>query len=100
MWLPVVGSRGWVILTKDGQIKKRPNEFVALFDADTAVFVLAAGHMTGAAMGSLFVGVLPAMRAMVSALETPFVARILESGSVVLFLDSLGVTATRATLKG
>jgi hypothetical protein len=41
-WLPEVGSRGWVVLTKDRHIRTRQSELIALLGAGVAAFVLMA----------------------------------------------------------
>jgi hypothetical protein len=38
-WLPEVGRRRWVVLTKDHHIRTRQNELVALLSANVAAFV-------------------------------------------------------------
>src|SRR5450759_5020528 len=38
-WLPVVGARGWVVLTKDSRLRFRPLEKEALIAANVRVFV-------------------------------------------------------------
>lgn len=49
-WLPEVGRRGWVVLTKDHHIRTRQNELVALLSAGVAAFVLTSGDLTGPEM--------------------------------------------------
>jgi hypothetical protein len=54
-WLPEVGRRGWVVLTKDRQIRTRQNELIALLSAGVAAFVLTAADLSGPEMASAFV---------------------------------------------
>jgi hypothetical protein len=54
-WLPEVGRRGWVVLTKDARIRYRPSERSALERAGVVAMVLTAGNLTGAEMAKLFV---------------------------------------------
>ncbi|MBL8754892.1 MAG: hypothetical protein JNK15_16425 [Planctomycetes bacterium] len=42
-WLASVGSRGWVVLTKDQRIRRRRVEIQALLSARVAAFVPPAG---------------------------------------------------------
>ena len=44
-WLPVVGARGWVVLTKDGRLRFRPLEKEALIAANVRVFVFTGGNV-------------------------------------------------------
>jgi hypothetical protein len=39
-WLPIVGERGWAVLTRDKKIRKRPGELRALRDAGVQAFSL------------------------------------------------------------
>ena len=60
-WLPEAGRNGWIVLTKDKAIRRRPNEMMALMNSGVRAFVLAAGEITGADQAALFVRVLPKM---------------------------------------
>jgi hypothetical protein len=46
-WLPEVGRRGWVVLTKDRHIRTRRNEVAELMAAGLAVFVITKADMSG-----------------------------------------------------
>lgn len=48
IWLRDVGARGWVVLTKDDAIRRRPAERDALIDASVRVFCLTAAQLRGA----------------------------------------------------
>ena len=43
VWLKEVGKRRWVVLTRDKNIRRRPNELQAFRDSGVIVFVLTAG---------------------------------------------------------
>jgi hypothetical protein len=60
-WLPEVGRRGWVVLTKDRHIRTRRNEVAELMAAGLAVFVITKADMSGDEMALAFVAALPAM---------------------------------------
>lgn len=84
-WLPVVGAKGWILITKDERIRKRPIEVRALLGAKVKAFVMtAAGEMTGADQGAL---IARALRRIVrlAARRPPFIATITASGQVRLF---------------
>ncbi len=44
-WLKKVGTRGWVVLTKDQRLRYRPLEIAALRASHARVFVLTAGNL-------------------------------------------------------
>ena len=52
-WLPEAGRNGWIVLTKDKAIRRRPNEMMALMNSGVRAFVLAAGEITGADQAAL-----------------------------------------------
>jgi hypothetical protein len=80
-WLPVAGQNGWIVLTKDKAIQKRPNEMLALVNSGVRAFVLAAGAMTGPDQAALFVRLLPKMISFVEHLPAPFLVRVSRDGS-------------------
>ena len=65
-WLPVVGERGWVVLTKDDRIRYRRHEREALLDAGVRAFVLTNRNLTGDDMATLFAEALPKIRKLAS----------------------------------
>ncbi len=85
-WLTAVGERGWLVLTKDLQIRRRATERQALMRAGVGAFVLTARGLDGAQMAETFVKALPAMRRFVSRNQPPFIARITRDGSVSLLM--------------
>lgn len=80
-WLPEAGRNGWIVLTKDKAIRKRPNEMTALVNSRVRAFVLAAGELTGPDQAALFARAVPKMIEFVSQLAPPFVVRISKNGS-------------------
>ena len=52
-WLQEAGSRGWIVVTRDRMIRKRPNELSALREAGVRAFALTAGAQTGSAAADL-----------------------------------------------
>jgi hypothetical protein len=60
-WLPVVGQKGWVMLTKDRAIRTNRLEREALISNSVAAFMLTSGHLPGDEMARTF---LAAMRSM------------------------------------
>lgn len=83
-WLASVGKRGWIVLTKDGRIRRSPLERMALLNANVGAFILTAGDLRGAAMGALFVEALPKMMRISTKTLRPFIATVAASGSIVI----------------
>ena len=84
-WLPEVGKRGWVLLTKDAKIRYHTIEREALINARVRAFVLISGNITGPEMAVSFVKAIPAMRKLVGRLTHPFIAKVNREGKVVIW---------------
>jgi predicted nuclease of predicted toxin-antitoxin system len=85
-WLCEVGRRGWVVLTKDKNIRANELERTALVRADVACFMLGRGDLSGPAMGAIFVQALPRIRKTLRRFDVPVVASVSASGGVRVLL--------------
>jgi len=79
-WLRVVGSRGWIVLTKDERIRYRPNERRALLRSGVRAFILTARNLTGEEMGAVFVKSLSHMRRLVQRRRGALIAAVTRAG--------------------
>lgn len=84
VWLPVVGQRGWVVVTKDAEIRRRTNEMAALRSAGVAAFILRGKNMTGQDMAEAIAKGHPRIRKLLRKFEPPFLATISPSGRIEL----------------
>jgi hypothetical protein len=48
VWLAGCGKQGWVVLSRDQRIRRRPLELLALRDAGVAAFIFSSGAATAA----------------------------------------------------
>lgn len=87
-WLPVVGARGWVVLTKDSRLRFRPLEKEALIAAKVRVFVFTGGNVPGAAMADAIVKAIPKVQALLGTKQHAFVARITAASDVAVLLEA------------
>lgn len=55
VWLKDAGKNGWVVLTKDDAIRRRPAERDALIDAEVRVFCLTTAQLRGDEQTARFV---------------------------------------------
>lgn len=85
-WLPEVGKRGWIVLTKDKGFRSRQIEVAALMQSGTAAFVLTNSNTTGVQNGAAFVAAIPAMIKFLKKFDKPFLAQVTTSGNVDLVL--------------
>ena len=97
-WLTDVGSRGWVVLTKDQRIRRRQAEFRTLLAANVAAFVLTSGNLTGSAMGQAFVLAYPRIRKMLRDYDLPFVAAVDAAGKTKLLTAATKRAAKKKVL--
>jgi predicted nuclease of predicted toxin-antitoxin system len=83
-WLPEVGRRDWIVLTKDHRIRFRNVERLALTKAGVAAFILTSGDLQGQEMAKIFVKALPRIVRFLKKHKKPFIARIGRDSSVSL----------------
>ena len=58
-WLPAIGDRGWVLLTKDNDIRRRPLEIEAILNARVRAFVLTATELRREEQAAIFLTAMP-----------------------------------------
>jgi hypothetical protein len=46
-WLEIAGTEGWIVITRDKNIRRKPNEIQAYRDNNVIAFVLASGLAGG-----------------------------------------------------
>jgi predicted nuclease of predicted toxin-antitoxin system len=85
-WIPQVSARGWVILTKDKNIRRRHGERETVLLASARIFTLSSGNMKAAEMARLFVGNLTEMESLAVSCPPPFVA-VVSLGGIQLVLS-------------
>jgi predicted nuclease of predicted toxin-antitoxin system len=73
-WIPEVSRRGWVILTKDKNIRRTAGEREAALTSKARIFTLSSGNMQGQVMAALFVSRLADMEKMANEHPPLFVA--------------------------
>lgn len=83
-WLPLVGSKGWVLLTTDKRIRYSLLEKRALEQNSVREFVFTSGNMSGEDMAIVLALALAKMHRLCRKLKPPFVAAITRTGEVHL----------------
>jgi len=79
-----VGSRGWIVLTKDDRIRYRVTERTAIVSAQVKAFVLTSSQLQGTEMAAAFLKALPRIKQLVAGHGPPFIARVSRKGKVSL----------------
>lgn len=85
-WLPIVGERNWLLITKDSAIKRNTLERNALLLAGVRSFVLTPANITGADQAAIFVKHLNRMENLAHSRTAPFIARVTRS-EVTIFVS-------------
>lgn len=86
-WIPEVGAKGWVIITKDTAMRRNPLEIQALLAAGTAVFFFANASLLGSKVGDALALALPGMRKAMRRFKVPVIGRVNAAGELSLLYD-------------
>jgi len=86
-WLPQVGQRGWIILTKDANIGKRTLERIAVASARIKMFTLTRQDLSGEDMVAIFLKAIVPMQEFVRKHPAPFIAKIYRDASIKPWKD-------------
>jgi predicted nuclease of predicted toxin-antitoxin system len=81
-WLRAVGARGWVVLTRDQNIRRRPNELTAVRLARMHVFALTSGNLSAAETSQLVIAARPRIRSAVHETAPPMLWSVTRGGVV------------------
>jgi len=83
-WLPFVGEKGWLLITKDKRIRYNELEKTAVLQHRVREFYFSSGNYSGAEMAEILISALPGMAKICRKHDPPFIASIAKSGSVHL----------------
>ena len=84
-WLPVVGMKGWVVVTRDKRIRHKPNELQALKQNSVIAIVLSSGssnQASAADTAELLLRTLPKLMRMIKASKPPLVLTVSMMGTI------------------
>ena len=77
VWIPKVGAKGWIVLTKDKNIRRRPREIEAVTAGNVRMFTLPNANLTGQEMAERFVESRLRIARFLKKHQPPFVAVVL-----------------------
>lgn len=83
-WIAEVGRRGWVVITRDKNIRRRANELRAVRAAGLHLFALTSGNLSAAQTAAIVVKAWPAIRRAVATVKAPALYAVMQSGEVRL----------------
>ncbi|MFN9600883.1 MAG: hypothetical protein ACK56T_17820 [Dolichospermum sp.] len=87
-WLPEIGQRGWVVLTKDERISRNKLERIAVARAQIKMFILTSQGLKGEEMAEIFIKATEQMQRFVRKHPAPFIAKISRDGKITSWKDS------------
>ncbi|PYX74168.1 MAG: hypothetical protein DMG72_10930 [Acidobacteria bacterium] len=87
-WLPEVGKRRWIVLTKDRRFHNRLLEITAIARSNVRVFKLTASGIQGQEMASIFVHAIRKISRVAIGNPAPFIATVTRSGAVSVVLSA------------
>lgn len=85
-WLPEVGRRGWVLITKDQNIRRNPLERDAYRSAGVRGFIVTGKDMGGKELGELLVRCLAGMMRRTAGRKGPLLFTISRGGTFTKFI--------------
>jgi hypothetical protein len=83
-WLPFVGGKGWVVVTKDKKIRYNELEITAVLQHRVREFYFTSGNYSGADMAEILIAALREMGKFFREHKPPFIASIAKSGKLSL----------------
>jgi hypothetical protein len=83
-WLPIIGQRGWCLLTTDARIRRNTLEKEAVRSNGVRMFYFSRNQLSGQEMGVALRCALPHMEKLVQTQAPPFTASINKKGEVTL----------------
>ncbi|MFN6518662.1 MAG: hypothetical protein RMY29_029810 [Nostoc sp. CreGUA01] len=86
-WLPEIGKRGWVVLTKDANIGKNTLERIAVARAQIKMFALASQNLSGKDMAAIFLTAIVSMQEFVRQNPAPFIAKVYRDSRITMWKD-------------
>lgn len=87
-WLPEVGKKGWLLLTKDANIGKNTLERMAVTNAGIRMFILASQNLSGTDMANIFQEAIIKMQDFVRKHPAPFIAKVYRDGRIEMWRDN------------
>ena len=84
-WLPVVGREGWVVVTRDKNIRRKPNEIQAFKENNVLAIVLSSGSSSQASAADtadLLLKLLPKLMRKIQASKPPTMLTVTLMGTI------------------
>lgn len=83
-WINEVGRRGWTVITRDKNIRRRPNELRAVRAAGVHLFALTSGNLSAADTAAAIIKAWKAIQREVARTPAPALFSVSRAGDVRL----------------
>jgi hypothetical protein len=81
-WLPVVGERGWLVITRDDRIRYHSLEAAAARNAGVGMLVVVSKNLTGPQTAEILLKAMERIRRFLKKHQPPFMVKIYRDGSI------------------
>ncbi|HLD09404.1 MAG TPA: hypothetical protein VJB68_05105, partial [Methylophilaceae bacterium] len=84
-WLPIVGKEKWIVITRDKNIRRKPNELQAFKENDVIAIVLSSGSSSQASAADtaeLLVRLYPKLMRKIQAAKPPAMFTVTVMGTI------------------
>lgn len=84
-WLPVVGKKKWIVITRDKNIRRKPNEIQAFKENNVFAIVLSSGSSSQASAADtaeLLLKLLPKLMRKIKASKPPLMLNVTLMGTI------------------
>lgn len=84
-WLPIVGNKGWVVITRDKNIRRKPNELQAFKENNVLAIVLSSGSSSQASAADtaeLLIRLLPKLMRKIIVSKPPLMLTVTLMGNI------------------
>lgn len=81
-WLEAAGRENWIVLTRDQNIRRRPNELAAAKAARIVMFVLSQGNLSAAETARIVVGAHARMMRAARGARRPAIFTLTREGAI------------------
>lgn len=76
MWLAEIGRRGWLAISKDKNIARKPNEINAVMNSDVGLFIVVGGEIRHKELAENFVNCRSKVQQFLEKNSPPFIAKV------------------------
>jgi hypothetical protein len=94
-WLKLAGKRGWVVLSKNENIRRNQIEIAEILKSGVAAFISTASNITADELAASFLTAMPAIRRVLQRYERPVLATVSRSGTVTVVWTKKGPASKR-----